>query len=84
MKQLNYMKQCKHLGTKVGIADCRCAGNFNVYHCNLLEQNAIPYNVEPYELVTEEKREKFPPILNCNLCTHNTTKKQNHFLPPSC
>jgi len=78
------MANCKHLGKKVGKAECGCQGAFSVYDCKLLFTPAIPFPATPIYLhKLDGTTEKNPEILQCNQCANNTTGKQTH-LPNSC
>ena len=79
------MATCKHLGKKIGTAECGCAGLFSVYTCKLLESVALPYSAEPQFLHHNDGHiEPNPEILLCNNCQHNTTKTQSYSLPKKC
>lgn len=79
------MATCKHLGNKIGLAECGCQGVFSVYQCKLLETPAIPFPADAkYLHKLDGSSEQNPEILQCNQCSHNTTNKQTHKLPNNC
>lgn len=77
------MRTCKFLGKKIGHADARCAGVFNLYQCTLLHLPCTAHNVQVDSIIfLDDSRSKDLP-LNCAFCNFNTVEKSKE-LPRSC
>lgn len=79
------MRNCKHLGKKIGIADARCSGVFNLYQCTILLVPCTAHNIQVHSVQFLDVNRKSPPItINCALCQHNTNTERPQAIPPKC
>lgn len=78
------MNICKHLGKKIGIADAKCSGVYNLYNCNLLSQPCTAHNITVHSIRLLDNSSPPPTHLNCAHCVNNTSNKIPAPIPPKC
>ena len=77
------MKTCKHIGKKIGTADAKCAGIYNVYSCTLLHLPCTAHNVQVHSITLIDGSQA-PTSINCAHCQQNTELEKPTEIPKQC
>ena len=77
------MKTCKYLGNKIGHADAKCSGVFNLYSCTLLHLPCTAHNVQVHSTILLDNSVSKELPINCALCQLNTTQPAKE-IPKRC